>query len=97
MQVTSALPADAAFQVTRTAGRLGFADYSDVLAEVANAVIRTVVNHRDSSHVPAPALAGGSFPQAPLTGNFGTQLSAGRTGRTNVPSNSRQPKHARSR
>jgi hypothetical protein len=35
-----ALPADTACQITRTAERLGFTDYSDVLAEVANAVTR---------------------------------------------------------
>ena len=39
-EIARALPADSAYQITRTAERLGFTDYSDVLAEVANAVIR---------------------------------------------------------
>jgi len=39
-QIARALPADTAYQIARTAERLGFTDYSDVLAEVANAVIR---------------------------------------------------------
>jgi len=34
-QIASELRADAAFQITRTAERLGFTGYSDVLAEVA--------------------------------------------------------------
>jgi hypothetical protein len=37
-QIARALPADTAYQIIRTAERLGFTDYSDVLAEVANAV-----------------------------------------------------------
>jgi len=39
-QIARALPDDTAYQIARTAERLGFTDYSDVLAEVANAVIR---------------------------------------------------------
>src|SRR5262249_5470207 len=39
-ELARAVPADTAYQITRTAERLGFTDYSDVLAEVANAVIR---------------------------------------------------------
>ena len=39
-ELARALPADTAYQITLTAERLGFTDYSDVLAEVANAVTR---------------------------------------------------------
>ena len=38
--IARALPADTAYQIARTAERLGFTDYSDVVAEVANAVTR---------------------------------------------------------
>ena len=39
-EIARVLPADAAYQTMRVAERLGFTDYSDVLAEVANAVTR---------------------------------------------------------
>ena len=40
-EIARVLPADIAYQITQVAERLGFADYSDVLAEAANAVTRT--------------------------------------------------------
>ena len=40
-EIARALPAGTIYQIIRTAERLGFTDYSDVLAEVANAVTRT--------------------------------------------------------
>ena len=39
-EIARVLPADVAYQTMRVAERLGFTDYSDVLAEVANAVTR---------------------------------------------------------
>ena len=39
-EIARVLPADTAYQIMRTAERLGFTDYSDVLAEVANAIAR---------------------------------------------------------
>ena len=56
-QIAKALPADAAFQIARTAERLGFTDYSVVLAEVANVVIRKTAIPDSNSPSTAPALA----------------------------------------
>jgi DNA primase len=62
-EIARMLPADTAYQIARVAGRLGITDYSDVLAEVANAAAR---QERRSPHG-APHLAGTSFPQPPQT------------------------------
>jgi DNA primase len=78
-RIARVLPADAAYQVMRTAGLLNF-DASEVLAEVANAVTRGIRFPKgqrrallDLPIVPrldrdpaAPVLASGSFPRAPL-------------------------------
>jgi hypothetical protein len=66
-EIAYTLPADIAYQITYVAERLGYADYSDVLAEVANAVIRTGGRPAGGSRVAAPQLAATSFPHAPVT------------------------------
>jgi hypothetical protein len=66
-EIARALPADTAYQITRAAARLGFIDYSDVLAEVANAVTRKAARPKGFPHGAAPRLAGSSFPHPPLT------------------------------
>jgi DNA primase len=63
--IAGALPADAICQITRTAERLGITDYSDVLAEVANAVIRNAARPNGVPHDAAAQLAGQSFPYPP--------------------------------
>ncbi len=66
-EIARALPADTAYQITRTAERLGFTDYSDVLAEVANAVIRQATRPKGVLYHAAPQLAVCCFPDPPLT------------------------------
>jgi hypothetical protein len=66
-EIARALPADTAYQITRAAERLGFTDYSDILAEVANALTRKAARPKDFPHGAAPRLAGSSFPHHPLT------------------------------
>jgi hypothetical protein len=65
-EIARVLPADAAYQTMRVAERLGFTDYSDVLAEVANAVIRDTERHRSRTAHQAPQLAASSFPHPPV-------------------------------
>ena len=65
-EIARVLPADIAYQITQVAERLGFADYSDVLAEVANAVTRTARTGTRPDARPAQ-LAGDSFPHPPVT------------------------------
>ena len=65
-EIARILPADIAYQITQVAERLGFADYSDVLAEVANAVTRTARTGTRPAGRPAQ-LAGDSFPHPPVT------------------------------
>jgi DNA primase len=65
-EIARALPADIAYQVAQVAERLGFADYSDVLAEVANAVTRTAPTGTRPAGRPAQ-LAADSFPHPPVT------------------------------
>lgn len=78
-EIARRLPADTAYQIMRTADRLGF-EASDVLAEVVNAVTRTarspkagrrdLRNDLDRGHpgvrVTPARLAGSSFPRPPL-------------------------------
>ena len=66
-QTARALPADTAYQITRTAERLGFTDYSDVLAEVTNAAIRQATRPKGVLHHAAPQLAVSCFPDPPVT------------------------------
>ena len=66
-EIARLLPADTAYQITRTAERLGITDYSDVLAEVANAVTRKAACPKGVMHDAAPRLARSSFPHPPLT------------------------------
>jgi hypothetical protein len=82
-QIASALPADSAFQITHTAERLGFTDYSDVLAEAVNAVIRKAANPEGNSRNSAATLAEGSFPRPSPVGYVGTEAAPTRTARTN--------------
>lgn len=63
-EIAGILTADTVYQVARVADRLGITNYSDVLAEVANAIVRKPVNaERDR----ASLLAQTSFPQRPQT------------------------------
>lgn len=48
-EIARALPADTAYQIIRTAKRLGFTGYSDVLAEVANAVATGLIGIEPTS------------------------------------------------
>jgi hypothetical protein len=82
-QIASELPADAAFQITRTAERLGFTDYSDVLAEVANAVIRQAANPKGNSYSAAPVLEEASFPRPLPAVHVSAQSQTARTSITN--------------
>ena len=66
-EIAGVLPADAACQTTRIAERLGFTDYSDVLAEVANAVTCNATQPRSRTPDEAPQLAASSFPHPPAT------------------------------
>ena len=62
-EIARVLPADAAYQTMRVAERLGFTDYSDVLAEVANAVTRDAARPGNR----AARLAASGFPHPPAT------------------------------
>jgi DNA primase len=64
-KIARVLPADIAYQTTRVAERLGFTDYSDVLAEVANAVTRNAAQPDSRAARRAPQLAASSFPNPP--------------------------------
>ncbi|HEU5421681.1 MAG TPA: toprim domain-containing protein, partial [Streptosporangiaceae bacterium] len=66
-EIARVLPADAACQTMRVAERLGFTDYSDVLAEVANAVTRDGSRRGSRLADGAPQLAASSFPHPPAT------------------------------
>jgi hypothetical protein len=66
-EIARVLRADAAYQTMRVAERLGFTDYSDVLAEVANAVTRDAVRPGDRAAHGAPQLAASSFPHRSAT------------------------------
>jgi DNA primase len=78
-QIACAVPADTTYQIIRTAERLGFTDYSDVLAEVANAVTRRTTRPKGDPHDSA-RLAGESFPHPPPTIQFSTELTTVRPG-----------------
>ena len=64
-EIARVLLADAAYQIMRVAERLGFTDYSDVLAEVVNAVTRDAVRPGRRAAREAPQLAASSFPNPP--------------------------------
>jgi DNA primase len=81
-EIARALPADTAYQITRAAERLGFTDYSDVLAEVTNAVTRKADRPKGVPHNTAPRLAGSSFPHPPLTIQDGAEPATARLERT---------------
>ena len=66
-EIARVLPADVAYQTMRVAERLGFTDYSDVLAEVANAVTRDAARPGNRTADGAPQLAASSFPHPPAT------------------------------
>ena len=65
-EIARALPADVTYQTMRVAERLGFTDYSDVLAEVANAVTRDAARPGNRAADRAPQLAASSFPHPPV-------------------------------
>ena len=72
-EIARVLPADAAYQTMRVAERLGFTDYSDVLAEVANAVTRGAARPGSRAVRGAPQLAASSFPYPPTTIRHGDE------------------------
>ena len=72
-EIARVLPADAAYQTVRVAERLGFTDYSDVLAEVANAVTRDAARPGNPAAHRAPQLAAGSFPHPPAAIRHGDE------------------------
>ena len=72
-EIARILPADVAYQITRVAERLGFSDYSDVLAEVANAITRDAAQAGGPSAGRAPQLAASSFPHPPVTIQHGDE------------------------
>jgi hypothetical protein len=102
-RIARVLPADAACQVVRAAGTLGF-DVSEVLAEVANAVTRSVRSpkgqrralHDDPSPLrpdcgpAASVLASGSFPRPPFAPRAGTAPAASLP-RTGSPASRSRP------
>ncbi len=81
-EIARLLPADTPYQIMRVADKLGF-EASEVLAEVANAVLQNVrspkaksrVLHDDADHTPStrspPELAASSFPDPPLGPQYG--------------------------
>ena len=71
--VDELMPADVAYQTVRVAERLGFTDYSDVLAEVANAVTRDAARPGNPAAHRAPQLAAGSFPHPPAAIRHGDE------------------------
>ncbi len=77
-EIARVLPADAAYQTMRVAERLGFTDYSDVLAEVANAVTRSAARPGNRPARGAPQLAASSFPHPPATIRHGDEHAAPR-------------------
>ena len=79
-EIARALPADTAYQITRAAERLGYAEYSDVLVEVVNAVTRDTARPQGVPRDVAPQLAGESFPHPPPTIQFSAGPAAARLG-----------------
>ena len=79
-QIARTLPADTAYQITRAAGRLGYAEYSDVLAEVVNAVIRDTARPQGVPRDVGPQLAGESFPHPSPSIQFSAGPAAARPG-----------------
>jgi DNA primase len=66
-EIARILPADAAYQTMRVAERLGITDYSDVLAEVANAVTRDAAQPGSRAPHRASQLTASGFPHPPTT------------------------------
>ena len=79
-EIARALPADTAYQITRAAERLGYAEYSDVLVEVVNAVTRDTARPQGVPRDVAPQLAGESFPHPPPSIQFSAGPAAARLG-----------------
>jgi hypothetical protein len=88
-EIACALPADVTFQTMRVAERLGFTDYSDVLAEVANAVTRDAARPGNRAANGAPRLAAGSFPHPPAIIHHGDEHATPRP-----PAHGNRPTHA---
>jgi DNA primase len=79
-EIARTLPADTAYQITRAAERLGYTEYSDVLAEVVNAVTRDTARPQGVPRDVATQLAGESFPHPPPTIQFSAGPAAARLG-----------------
>ena len=88
-EIARILPADAAYQTMRVAERLGFSDYSDVLAEVANAVTRDSARPGKRTARGAPRLAASSFPHPLTTIRHGDEHAVPRP-----PAHGHHPTHA---
>ena len=88
-EIARILPADAAYQTMRVAERLGFSDYSDVLAEVANAVTRDSARPGNRTARGAPRLAASSFPHPLTTIRHGDEHAVPRP-----PAHGHHPTHA---
>jgi DNA primase len=89
-QIASKLPADTAFQITRAAERLGFTDYSDVLAEVANAIIRKTFKAKGNPYNATPVLVEANFPRPPLAARANAAPTSTPTSR--ITSHSKPPR-----
>jgi hypothetical protein len=92
-EIARTLPADCAYQIARTAERLGFTDYSDVLAEVANAVTRRAGHPKGIPREAAPKLANAGFPHPPLTTQHRTESAAAQLVRPGTRPKLTQTKH----
>ena len=79
-EIARELPADTAYQITRAAERLGYAEYSDVLVEVVNAVTRDTPRPQGVRRDVAPQLAGESFPHPSPSILFSAGPAAARPG-----------------
>jgi hypothetical protein len=80
-EIARSLPSDTAYQIMRAADRLGFTNYSDVLAEVANAVTRKAALPKGVPYNASPQMAAKSFPHPPVTIQFSAEHVAARLGR----------------
>jgi DNA primase len=79
-EIARVLPAETAYQITRAAERLGYAEYTDVLVEVVNAVTRDAARPQAVPRDVGPQLAGESFPHPSPSIQFSAGPAAARPG-----------------
>jgi DNA primase len=82
-EIARTLPADATYQIILVAERLGFTEYSEVLAEVTNAVIRKAARPESRPRDGPLDLTRSSFPYPPVAPNR-AEPAADRVGRPAV-------------